>query len=177
VNVRCPEEVNQPSGTGISFIFETSFRTIGNILRVNCAKICLIFLEYSIEEDKPLVQNTRNYCKIRLDINPNFDYRPVFRGMRLLSCLYIFNMQLVLEMVGFKNVRLVPTNYCSVNCPARIELCSYWKELRWRKCSSSAVMPHTPWQQQNLQLPKTMQEATREVKEKLSNGLWRITKR
>jgi hypothetical protein len=34
------------------------------------------------------------------------------------------------------------------------------------------TVPHTPWQQQNLRLPKAMQEeATRQIKEKLANGL------
>jgi hypothetical protein len=34
------------------------------------------------------------------------------------------------------------------------------------------TVPHTPWQQQNLRLPKAMQEeATQQVKEKLANGL------
>lgn len=34
------------------------------------------------------------------------------------------------------------------------------------------IVPHTPWQQQNLRLPKSMQDiATEHVKEKLSNGM------
>jgi hypothetical protein len=34
------------------------------------------------------------------------------------------------------------------------------------------TIPHVPWQQQNIRLPKSMQEvATRQVKEKLANGM------
>jgi len=34
------------------------------------------------------------------------------------------------------------------------------------------TIPHTPWQQQNIRLPKAMQEvATKHVKEKLANGM------
>ena len=34
------------------------------------------------------------------------------------------------------------------------------------------TIPHIPWQQQNIRLPKSMQEVTtRHVKEKLANGI------